>query len=180
MSPVRNRVEQRWGYAFWEVVRDFAEQGLSRSKVSRALGVNYNHFNVLLIANPKHDPFPPSNKQLAYVQDTGEPFREAVERLQREGVRVRAAAWQLGFADASAFRRHLEGRGLGHYFQKRDPIADYCAAHSVTLDQALQQLRAEGVCKTRAFKILGLSAHYQLAALLKREGYPADFFSMTG
>lgn len=180
MSRGRKMVEQRWGYPFWEVVRDLAEQGLDRAKASRALGMNHNHLNALLTNNPKHDPFPPSNKQLAYLQDTGEPFREAVERLQREGVRVRAAAWQLGFGDASALRRHLHGRGLGHYFQKRDPIADYCAAHSVTLDQALQQLRAEGVCKTRAFKILGFSSSYQLVALLEREGYPSDFFSMGG
>lgn len=180
MSRGRKMVEERWGYPFWEVVRDFAEQGLDRAKVSRALGIDYKHFQRLLINYPKKDPFPSSNKQIAYLHDTGETFRKALDRLQASGLRVRAAAWELGFADASALRRHLENRGWHGYFPKKDSIAEYCEQHGLTRDQAFFRLRAEGYSKTRAAKVLGLSHNSQLTLILKREGYPTDFFSMAG
>ena len=176
MSRGRKMVEERWGYPFWEVVRDFAEQGLDKAKVSRALGVNYNHLNALLNENPDRDPFPPSNRQISYLRDTGETFKAAVLRMHAAGVRVSYAARDLGFSDATALRRHLDSRGMTGLFVKPDPIEVYCQAHSVTLPQALKLLRDAGLRKTAASKALGLYHVNVLTRILADLGLPGDYF----
>jgi len=169
-------VEERWGYPFWEVVRDFAEQGLDRAKVSRALGMNYNHLNVLLNDHPESDPFPPSNRQVAYLRDTGETFKAAVLRLNAEGVGVEQAARELGFYNGTCLRRHLQDRGMAGLFVKVNRVKAYCQQHGVTLGEALKALRDQRLSKTAAAKVLGFNRISEINQVMAEHGLPWNYF----
>ena len=52
----RKQIERRWGMPFDDLVRDFAEQDLTRKQTAQALGMTAPALSQLLINN---DPFPP-------------------------------------------------------------------------------------------------------------------------
>ena len=64
MNSSKRRIEARWGLPFWTLVKDFAEQGLTRFDTARALGYRPDSFCSMLAAHPKKDlrfPLPPAN-----------------------------------------------------------------------------------------------------------------------
>lgn len=118
MNMTRRRVTERWGLPFWELLKDFADQGLSRFDTARALGYRPDSFCTLLSAHPRKDPFEPSNKPLAYLRDTGETFGEAVERMAAAGMTVTEAALAIGYSCPSGLRHAMRARGIVVEFQR--------------------------------------------------------------
>lgn len=112
-------VPQRWGYPFWDVVADFAAQGLSRFQVARAIGYTEKHFCKLLANNPEHDPFEPYGVVANYIRDTGEGFRQALERMAASGYSLSAAAREIGFSSYQPLQYAMRVRGIEVTFQKR-------------------------------------------------------------
>ena len=108
----KRQVEARWGVKFWDLVTDFAEQGLNRSDTARALGYRVDSFSKLLAANPGHDPFEAFIVAQAYLKDTGETMRQALERLAAEGKTWGDAANVIGYSDGSRLKRAAASRGL--------------------------------------------------------------------
>lgn len=106
------QVEARWGMIFWKLVADFADQGLSRSDTARALGYRIDSFSKLLARNQQHDPFEASVIALAYLRDTGETMRQALERMSAEGRSWGYAARTIGYADGSRLKRAAFSRGI--------------------------------------------------------------------
>lgn len=106
------QVEARWGMDFWQLIADFAEQGLTRFDTARALGYTEQAFCHLLSRHPKRDPFEPSSRALAYLQDTGENLRQALERMAVEHRSWGYAARVIGYADGSTLKRAAEHRGI--------------------------------------------------------------------
>lgn len=115
-SP-RRSVPARWGYPFWEVVRDFAEQGLNRRQVAEAIGYTKVHFYRLLADNPDKDPFEPYGVVANYVRDTGEGFREALERMAAAGYIISRAAREIGFTHKRSLRYAMRVRGIDVKFR---------------------------------------------------------------
>lgn len=111
-------VPQRWGYPFWEVVADFADQGLSRFQVARAIGYTEKHFCKLLANNPEHDPFEPYGVVANYIRDTGEGFRDALTRMSAAGYSLSAAAREIGFSSYQPLQYAMRVRGIEITFQK--------------------------------------------------------------
>lgn len=110
MTGVR-QIEARWGVIFWKLVADFADQGLSRSDTARALGYRVDSFSKLLAAHPEHDPFDPSVIAIAYLNDTGETMRQALERMAREGKTWADAAKVIGYSDGTRLKIATASRG---------------------------------------------------------------------
>jgi hypothetical protein len=108
----KRQVEARWGLEFWQLVRDFADQGLPRCDVAKALGYTRDGFYALLTANPSRDPFEGSNIVAAYIRDSGEGFREALERMRDEGRSWEYAAKAIGYCDGSRLKRAAQMRGV--------------------------------------------------------------------
>lgn len=108
----RRAVEERWGYPFWEVVRDFAEQGLNRSQVAQALGYSPKGFQELLVDDPENDPFESSNIVAGYVRDTGEGLQSALSDMAARGFTFTEAARAIGFKSPRGLRFALEARGI--------------------------------------------------------------------
>ena len=111
MTGVR-QVENRWGVIFWKLIADFADQGLSRFDTARAIGYRPDSFCALLGRHPEHDPFEDSVIALAYLKDTGETMRQALERMAEEGQSWGYAARQIGYADSTGLKRAAEARGI--------------------------------------------------------------------
>lgn len=112
MNMTRQRVSERWGMPFWDLIKDFADQGLSRFDTARALGYRPDSFCSLLAANPMKDPFELSNRPLAYLRDTGETFGEAVQRMALSGMTVTEAALAIGYSCPSGLRHAMRARGI--------------------------------------------------------------------
>lgn len=108
----QKEIEQRWGLPFWTVVSDLAAQDLTRRDTARALGFDHNYFYTLLADNPEHDPFPPYHVVHSYVVDTGETFREALERMIGLGMGVSAIAIAMGFGRTNSLRYAMAARGI--------------------------------------------------------------------
>jgi hypothetical protein len=111
MTGVR-LVESRWGVEFWQLVSDFAEQGLCRFDTARALGYSPQSFCHLLSRTPGKDPFDPSSRSLAYLKDTGENFRQALERMAKEGRSWGYAARVIGYSDGHTLKKAALHRGI--------------------------------------------------------------------
>lgn len=111
MTGVR-LVEARWGVEFWQLISDFAEQGLNRFDTARALGYSPQGFCHLLSRHPSKDPFEPSSRALAYLKDTGENLREALERMAAEGRSWGYAARTIGYSDGHALKKAARHRGI--------------------------------------------------------------------
>lgn len=110
--PGQRQIEARWGVPFWQLVADFADQGLPRSDVAKALGYHRDGFYDLLTRNPHKDPFDSSNIVAAYVRESGESFRAALERMAAAGMSKTAAAVAIGYADSWSLGRAMVARGV--------------------------------------------------------------------
>lgn len=104
---------------FWQLVADFADQGLPRSDVAKALGYHRDGFYDLLSRNPSKDPFESSNIVAAYVRETGETFRSALERMSAAGMSKNAAAYVIGYSDGFGLARAMEARGIEIEFKPK-------------------------------------------------------------
>ena len=111
-NMTRQRVAARWGLDFWQLIADFAYQGLSRFDTARAIGYRPDSFCTLLSAHPEHDPFDPSHKPSAYVCDTGEPFVEAVKRMADSGMSLSETARAIGYSSTRGLRHAMGVRGV--------------------------------------------------------------------
>ncbi len=111
MTGIR-QIETRWGVPFWDLVADFADQGLNRSDTARALGYRVDSFCSLLSRNPGKDPFDCYVIAQAYLKDTGETMRQALERMAIEGRSWAYAASAIGYSDGSRLKRAAESRGI--------------------------------------------------------------------
>jgi hypothetical protein len=114
-------VEARWGVEFWKLVSDFAEQGLSRFDTARALGYSPQGFCHLLSRTPSKDPFDPSSRSLAYLKDTGENFRQALERMSLEQRSWAYAARAIGYSDGHTLKKAARHRGITVEMNSKHP-----------------------------------------------------------
>lgn len=114
-------VEARWGVEFWQLVSDFAEQGLNRFDTARALGYSPQGFCHLLSRTPSKDPFDPSSRSLAYLKDTGENFREALERMALEQRSWAYAARVIGYSDGHTLKKAAQHRGIAVEMNSKHP-----------------------------------------------------------
>lgn len=112
----KRQVESRWGLPFWDLLSDFADQGLSRFDVARAIGYRPDSLCALLNANPGKDPFEMSNRVVAYLLDTGETFGQAVNRMANQGLTVTEAAQAIGYSCPSGLRYAMRTRGISVTF----------------------------------------------------------------
>lgn len=167
-SP-QKRVPQRWGYPFWEVVRDFADQGLTRFDVARAIDCTPQHFCKLLTANPDKDPFEPYGVVEAYVRHTGEAFGDALRRMAAEGKTHAEASREIGFTGKGPSLQYaMDVRGIEVAFRRaRDPDSRL-VERAVTLAGA-------GYTAGQAAKILGYARPNHLVSAIKRSGGSVEF-----
>ena len=107
----RRQVESRWGVEFWQLVADFAEQGLTRSDTAKALGYRVDSFSKTLADNPGKDPFDAFIISIRYLNETGETLKTALERMASEGRTWGYAARQTGYADGHTLKRAAISRG---------------------------------------------------------------------
>lgn len=114
-------VESRWGVEFWQLVSDFADQGLNRFDTGRALGYSPQGFCHLLSRHPGKDPFEPSSRALAYLRDTGENLREALERMSKEGRSWGYAARVIGYCDGHTLKKAAEHRRIVVQMNSKHP-----------------------------------------------------------
>ena len=122
----RKRISERWGRPFWDVVRDVHYQGFNRTKAALIVGMERRAFNALLRQNPSENPWGSSNVIATYVLDTGEPFVEALSRLQSEGHSYDSAARALGYAGkgaGTALKHAMQARGVEVKFEWIRPEA---------------------------------------------------------
>ena len=82
---------------FWDLVRDIFDQGFNRTKAAHIMGMQGRAFNSLLQQYPDENPWGSSNIVANYVRDTGETFKDALLRMQREGYSLSAAGRAIGF-----------------------------------------------------------------------------------
>jgi hypothetical protein len=115
----KRQIEARWGVCFWDLVADFADQGLPRSDVAKALGYSRAGFYELLWDNPDRDPFESANIVAAYVRDSGETLRQAVTRMAKQGYTGRKAAETIGYYDWWGLKRALDARGISVEFKAK-------------------------------------------------------------
>lgn len=108
----KRQIENRWGIPFWELVKNFAEQGLSRFDTARALGYRPDSFCTMLSENPGKDPFDSSDRALGYLKDTGESLGHAVHRMAAQGMLATHIARVIGYRDACGLKRALKIRGI--------------------------------------------------------------------
>lgn len=111
MTGIR-QIEKRWGVEFWQLVRDFAEQGLPRSDVGKALGYSRDGFYTLLARNPGKDPFDSYDRAAAYVKETGESLGDALRRMARNRYNWEQAATEIGYANGWSLKRAAQLRGI--------------------------------------------------------------------
>lgn len=107
----KRQVEARWGVKFWQLVSDFADQGLSRSDTARALGYRIDSFSKLLADNPQKDPFDAFIISIRYLNETGETLKTALERMAFEGRTWGYAARKTGYSDGHTLKRAAISRG---------------------------------------------------------------------
>lgn len=112
----KRQVEARWGMPFWDLLAEFAEQGLTRFDTARAIGYRPDSLCALLNANQDKDPFDLSNKVIGYLRDTGETFSDAVARMAAQGLTVTEAAHAIGYSCPSALRYAMRTRGIAAIF----------------------------------------------------------------
>ena len=123
----RRRISERWGLPFWQLVADIYDQGFNRTKAALIIGMQRQAFNALLIQHPQNNPWGCSNVVANYVRDTGEPFRDALLRMQREGHSYDSAGRALGYVGkgaGTALRHAMTSRGIDVKFEWVRPIKD--------------------------------------------------------
>ena len=117
----KRQIEARWGVEFWQLVADFADQGLTRFDTARALGYRPDSFCKMLAQNPKRDPFDASAIALAYLKDTGETMRQALERMAAEGRSWGYAARVIGYSQCDTLKRAALKRGIVVHMNSKHP-----------------------------------------------------------
>lgn len=159
-SSKQREVEERWGMPFWDLVRDFAGQGLSIAATARAIGYRADYFGKLLQSSGYRSLWERTpTLPVQYVADTGESFRAACERLAAT-THLREAARQLGFASVNNLRQAMRQRGIDVEFQpyqrppakKREPSWTRIAAGEV--DEYIRR-RRDGQTSSQAADALG-------------------------
>lgn len=111
----QNRISERWGIPFWNIVHDLEYQGLNRTQAAAALGMEKNGFTALMRDNPDRNPWGNPNIVVNYVRDTGETFRDALLRMKQEGYSLNAASRAIGFSascQSSGLRYAMKVRGI--------------------------------------------------------------------
>lgn len=108
----QRQIEARWGVNFWQLVSDFADQGLTRFDTARALGYHPHSFCYLLASNPGKDPFEPFIRATAYLKDTGETMGQALHRMAEEGRSWGYAAKVIGYSEGHVLKRVAVARGI--------------------------------------------------------------------
>ena len=140
----QREVEERWGMPFWELVGDFAGQGLSMAATARALGYHKDAFHKLLQVSGHRSLWPRrASLPVQYVADTGESFRAACERLAAT-THMREAARQLGFASCQNLRLAMTARGIDVKFQPyRRPVVEAAEPEltRITADEVDEYIR---------------------------------------
>lgn len=125
MSNVtRKRVTERWGIPFWQLISDIHEQGFNRTQAAAIVGMQRRYFSALINAHPQDNPWGSSNVVANYVRDTGEPFRDALLRMQREGYSLAAAGRAIGFVGGGGdgLRHATKARGIDVRFDWVRPV----------------------------------------------------------
>lgn len=117
----RQAIEARWRIDFWQLLQDFADQGLTRFDTARALGYRPDSFCKMLARHPKRDPFEASSRALGYLRDTGENLRQALERMAQEQRSWGYAARVIGYADGSALKRAAQALGIHVQMNSKHP-----------------------------------------------------------
>lgn len=173
-SPQRT-VPERWGYPFWDVVRDMADQGLSRAQVGKALGYQSQRFLELLRENPDHDPFEASNIVLGYMLDTGEGFRSALERMARENYTLAAASRVIGYRNPQDLRAAMRARGIDVVFERFDAIGEYERKRGKDLATLLAAMAKRGYTRGQAAREIGLASRQALAYQMRVRGIDVVF-----
>lgn len=115
MSVVIDRIEERWGFNFWLLVKDFADQGLTRIDTARAMGATRQWLYRILWANPLLDPFEPVSTDplvSAWIKDTGETFGDACRRMARQGWSLTRASREFGFTSTNNMKAAMRRRGI--------------------------------------------------------------------
>lgn len=168
-------VPQRWGYPFWDVVRDMADQGLSRAQTAKALGYRSRRFEVLLRNNPHLDPFEPRLVVATYIRDTGEGFRAALERMAAAHYTLAAASREIGFSTPEALAAAMRDRGVYVRFKRFDVIGAYERKHRTTLAQSLVAMSAKGFSRNAAAKAIGLNSGAALKYQMQIRGIQVEF-----
>lgn len=115
----RQAIEARWGMGFWELIRNFAEQGLSRRQTAFAIGYHWQGFHTILRNRPDVDPFEEYGVVANYVRDTGEPFGAALRRMAAAGYTFAQAQREIGYCNNGNPLRHaMAVRGIEVEFAK--------------------------------------------------------------
>jgi|GEM_PF-4202444 len=120
----QQRIEARWQRPFWDLVRDFAEQGLTKASTARALGINPTVFHRMIVRHGV-DLFPHKvSIPEQYFRDTGETFKAACLRLSKTHL-ISEAARYVGYAKWQPFRYAMQARGIEVTFRTRQGLAKY-------------------------------------------------------
>jgi hypothetical protein len=117
----QKRIAERWGIPFWQLVSDLHAQDFNRTKAAAALGMDKNGFTLLLRNNPDENPWGSPNIIANYIRDTGESFRDALERMSREGYSLNAASRAIGFSGLSSnfgLKYAMRARGIDVKFKE--------------------------------------------------------------
>lgn len=168
-------VPERWGYPFWDVVSDMADQGLSRAQTGKALGYRSRRFEVLLRNNPELDPFESRSIVATYIRDTGEGFRAALERMATAHYTLVAASREIGFSSPEALCAAMRTRGVKVRFKRFDVIGAYERKHKTMLEQALRAMSARGFSRNAAAKAIGLNSGAALKYQMQVRGICVEF-----
>lgn len=168
-------VPNRWGYPFWDVVRDMADQGLSRAQVGKALGYRSQRFLELLREHPEHDPFEPSSIVIGYLLDTGEGFRAALERMAKQNYTLAAASQAIGYRNPQDMRAAMKARGIDVVFERFDAISEYERKRGKDLATLLTAMAERGYTRGQAAKEVGLASRQALSYQMKVRGIDVVF-----
>lgn len=115
----QQRIEARWGQPLWDLLRDFAEQGMNRHQTAHALGIQPAVFHNLLARYHERDPFPPVvGIPTQYTLDTGESFRAACLRMAATHT-ITEACREIGYAHINPFKYAMRVRGIEVEFRSR-------------------------------------------------------------
>lgn len=121
----RKQIAQRWGVPFWLLLSDIFDQGFNRTQAARIVGMQPRYLSSLLTKYRDKSPWGSPNVIANYVRDTGEPFMDALLRMQKEGFGYGSAARAFGYVGkgaATALRHAMASRGIDIKFKWVRPI----------------------------------------------------------
>lgn len=169
------KVEERWGYPFWNIVWDFAEQGFNRKQTAQALGYSRDAFVHMLRDHPALDPFQSPLVALTYMLDTGEGFRAALERMARQHYTLIEASREIGYSHPKSLQWAMRSRGIDVKFKRLDLIAQYERKRGKPLAALLKSMVDRGLSRNAAAREIGLKSGSALAYQMKVRGIELTF-----